>query len=195
MSRALVLDGQEVMKNFEKIEKICRGKNIRIFSSLQKDLHSVSFVETYRNCGKRSCRKCKNKAHRPHGPYWNLNYTDDGGTSRTLYVGKNLPAVAFKHGKLLFSDVVRFYQESETNKEALARYRAQTLHLKREVERLFEELRSARRFSRARPSGRAEKTYKQLVLKYHPDRNADKNFHAEEVMKDLNQLYRQLLEK
>jgi hypothetical protein len=183
------------MKNFENIERICKGKNIRIFSSVQDPVHSVSFVETYRNCGKKTCKKCKNKKNRPHGPYWNLNYTDDQGKVRTLYVGKSLPAMAFKHGKLLFSDVVRFYQENEAHRETLSRYRAETHQLKREVERLFEELRAARRSGRPKPATRAEKIYKQLVLKYHPDRNADKSFLAEEVMKDLNQLYRQLLEK
>ncbi len=124
-----------------------------------------------------------------------MNYTDEKGKVRTMYVGRKLPDLAFKHGKLLFSDVVRFYRENETQKETLARYRAETLQLKREVERLFEELRSARRSTRLRPSGRAEKIYKQMVVKYHPDRNADKSFHAEEVMKDVNQLYRHLLEK
>ena len=80
-------------------------------------------------------------------------------------------------------------------KESLARNNAETLRLRKEVERLFEELRSARRSTRIKPTGRAEKVYKQLVMKYHPDRNAEKSFHAEEVMKDVNQLYRHLLEK
>jgi hypothetical protein len=183
------------MKNFEKIEKICKGKDIRIFSARPEVAESVSFVESYRNCGKRSCQKCKNPRNRPHGPYWNLNYDDGKGRTRTMYIGRKLPDVAFKHGKLLFSDVVRFYRENEMQKESLARYRSETLHLKRELERLFEELRSARRVSRSRPSARAEKIYKQLVGKYHPDRNAHRSFEAEEVMKDINQLYRQTLER
>ena len=181
------------MKNFEKIEKICKGKNVRIFSA--RDPESVSFVESYRNCGKRACKKCKNRSERPHGPYWNLNYKDENGRVRTLYVGQKLPDIAFNHGKLLFSDVIRFYQENEAHKETLGRYRLEAIQMKREMERLFEELRSARRSARAKPSGRAEKIYKQLVLKYHPDRNAHQAFAAEEVMKDLNQLYRHLLER
>jgi hypothetical protein len=112
-----------------------------------------------------------------------------------MYVGRKLPEIAFKHGKLLFSDVVRFYQENESQKESIARYRAETFRLKKELERLFEELRNARRVSRKMPPYRGEKIYKQLVVKYHPDRNAHKSFEAEEVMKDLNQLYRQLLER
>ena len=182
------------MKNFEKVEKICKGKDIRIFSA-RENRESVSFVESYRNCGKRACKKCKSRSERPHGPYWNLNYKDEKGRVRTLYVGQKLPGIAFKHGKLLFSDVIRFYQENEAQKETLGRYRMETIQLKREMERLFEELRSVRRSARARPSGKAEKVYKQLVLKYHPDRNAGQSFAAEEVMKDLNQLYRHLLER
>ena len=177
------------MKKMDQIEKICKGKNVRIFSARHEG-ESVTFVESYRNCGRRTCKKCKIKSSRPHGPYWNLNHTDEKGRVRTIYVGKKLPDLAFKHGKLLFSDVVRFYQENESQKETLTRFRAENVHLKREVERLFEELRSHRRSARIKPSGRAEKIYKQLVGKYHPDRNAEKSFTAEEVMKDLNQLYR-----
>lgn len=182
------------MKNFEKIEKVCRGKNVRIFS-VREDRESVTFVESYRNCGRAACSRCKDKSQRPHGPYWNLNYTNEKGKITTMYVGRKLPEIAFKHGKLLFSDVVRFYQENESQKESIARYRAETFRLKKELERLFEELRNARRVSRKMPPYRAEKIYKQLVVKYHPDRNAHKSFEAEEVMKDLNQLYRQLLER
>ncbi len=181
------------MKNYEKIEKLCKGKNIRIFSA-REDRDNVTFVETYRNCGRKYCKRCKNKKNRPHGPYWNMNYPDEKGKLRTLYVGKSLPDIAFKHGKLLFSDVVRFYQENEAHKESQAKSHAEMLRLKKEVERLFEELRAARRSFRSRPPGRGEKIYKQLAMKYHPDRNPEKSFHAEEIMKDLNQLYRQLLE-
>ena len=178
---------------FEKIEKICKGKDVRIFSALgERD--SVSFVESFRNCGKKSCSKCKNRRNRPHGPYWNLNYLDEKGKVRTVYVGKNLPETAIQHGKLLFSDVIRYHQESESSKASIAKYRAENLHLKREIERLFEELRSIRRSNRKKPPLKSEKIYKQLVLKYHPDRNAEESFPAEEVMKDINQLYRQLLE-
>ena len=178
----------------EKIEKICKGKNVRIFSA-RTDEDSVTFVESYRNCGKRSCHKCRAKGQRPHGPYWNMNYTDEKGKPRTLYVGKKLPALAFKHGNLLFSDVVRFYEDSEANKATIGKYSAEISHLRKEVERLFEELRSMKRSSRIKPVGRAEKIYKQLVVKYHPDRNAERVIDAEEVMKDINQLYRHLLEK
>jgi hypothetical protein len=194
LSRGLVLDEQEEMKNLEKIEKICKGKDIRIFSA-REDRDSVTFVESYRNCGRKFCKRCKNKGNKPHGPYWNMNYRDEKAKIRTLYVGRKLPDIAFKHGKLLFSDVVRFFRESETHKESLARSHAETVRLKKELERLFEELRTARRSSRSRPTGRAEKIYKQLAMKYHPDRNPEKSFHAEEIMKDLNQLYRQLLER
>jgi uncharacterized protein DUF6788/DnaJ-like protein len=183
-----------MMNIFEKIEKICKGKNVRIFSA-RTDLDSVTFVESFRNCGKRSCHKCRIKGRRPHGPYWNMNYLDEKGKARTLYVGKTLPDFAFKHGKLLFSDVVRFYQDSEMNKAAIARYQAEILHLRKEVERLFEEVRSIKRTSKMKPAGKAEKIYKQLVVKYHPDRNAERFIEAEEVMKDINQLYRHLLEK
>lgn len=182
------------MNIFEKIEKIISGKNVRIFSA-RDDSDNVSFVESYRNCGKKSCRKCRNKRNRPHGPYWNLNYTDENGKIRTLYVGKLLPDLAVKHGKLLFSDVVRFYQENESHKASLAKYQAEVLHLRKEVERLFEEIRSMRRSSGRMPSGKSEKIYKQLVLKYHPDRNSENTFSAEEIMKDVNQLYRHLLER
>jgi hypothetical protein len=182
------------MKNYEKIERICKGRDIRIFS-VRENRDSVTFVESYRNCGRKSCKRCKNKQNKPHGPYWNLNYRDERGKVRTLYVGRKLPDIAFKHGKLLFSDVVRYYRESETHKEALARSHGETQRLKKELERLFEELRAARRSSRSRAPVRAEKIYKQLAMKYHPDRNPDKSFHAEEIMKDLNQLYRHLLEK
>jgi Family of unknown function (DUF6788) len=194
LSRALVLDEQEMIKNQEKIEKICKGKNIRIFS-VRDETASVSFVESYRNCGKKSCNRCKNRSKRPHGPYWNLNYVDEKGKVQTSYVGKKLPDIAFKHGKLLFSDVIRFYQDSESSKESIARYQAETLRLKKEVERLFEELRSVRRSARIKPANKADKIYKNLVMKYHPDRNSGKLFVAEEVMKDLNQLYRQMLER
>lgn len=179
---------------FEKIQKICSGKNVRVFSAIEEG-DSVSFVESYRNCGKKSCHKCRTRKNRPHGPYWNMNYTDEKGKPRTLYVGKNLPDFAVQHGKLLFSDVVRFYQESETNKLTIAQYHAEILHLRKEVERLFEELRSIKHSRHIKPAGKAEKIYKQLVVKYHPDRNSDKSFQAEEVMKDVNQLYRHLLER
>ena len=182
------------MKNYEKIEKICKGKDIRIFSA-REDRDCVTFVESYRNCGRKSCKRCRNKGNKPHGPYWNMNYRDEKGKIHTLYVGRKLPEIAFKHGKLLFSDVVRFYQENETHKESLSKSHAETLRLKKELERLFEELLASRRSSRSRPSGRAEKIYKQLAMKYHPDRNPEKSFYAEEIMKDLNQLYRQLLER
>jgi DnaJ domain/Family of unknown function (DUF6788) len=179
---------------FEKIGRICKGKNVRVFSA-SDDRESVSFVESYRNCGKKSCHKCRITRNRPHGPYWNMNFADEKGKMRTLYVGKKLPDLAIQHGKLLFSDVVRFYQESESQKATIAKYHSEVLHLRKEVERLFEELRSMKRSSRNVPSGKADKIYKQLVLKYHPDRNSDKSFDAEEVMKDVNQLYRHLREK
>jgi hypothetical protein len=182
------------MKNSEQIEKICKGKDIRIFSA-REDRESVTFVESYRNCGRKFCKRCKNKRNKPHGPYWNLNYRDEKGKNHTLYIGRNLPDIALKHGKLLFSDVVRFYRESEIHKESLARSHAENSRLKKELERLFEELRTARRSYRSKAPVRAEKTYKQLALKYHPDRNPERSFYAEEIMKDLTQLYRQLLER
>jgi len=182
------------MNIFERIEKICKGKDVRIFSA-RTESESVTFVESYRNCGRRSCHKCRVKGGRPHGPYWNMNYADEKGKMRTLYVGKKLPGLAFKHGKLLFSDVVRFYEDSETHKATIAKYHAEIVHLRKELERLFEELRSAKRSARNNPAGKAEKIYRQLVLKYHPDRNSERFIQAEEVMKDINQLYRHLLER
>ena len=39
----------------------------------------------------KNCQACKDKKKRPHGPYWNLNYTDERGRMQTAYVGKKLP--------------------------------------------------------------------------------------------------------
>jgi len=175
------------MEKREKIDRICAGKTIRIFSA-RPDLNTVSFVETYRNCGKRSCVRCRDKRQRPHGPYWNLNYTDEHGKPGTLYIGRLLPEIARKHSKVLFSDVMEFYKERDRHEESVSRYRTQIGNLKLEIERLYEELRSAQRFQRKNITGKAQKFFRQLVSKYHPDRHGERTFLAEDVMKDLNQL-------
>jgi hypothetical protein len=172
----------------KKIEAICRGKSLRIFSA-RDDRTSVSLIESYRNCGKRNCARCKRKSSRPHGPYWTLNYLDENGRPRTLYVGKRLPDIASPHSSVLFSDVLRFYAEREKHNELISRYKEEMERMKQEIERLFEEIRTLRRTDRRKNPVRTEKFFHQLVMKYHPDRNAHRTFHSEEVMKDINQLY------
>lgn len=174
------------MQKAEKIQEICNGKTVRIFSA-RKDHQTVSFVETYRNCGKKSCIRCRNKDARPHGPYWNLNYPDENGKTRTVYVGRKLPELAQKHLKVSFADVVHYYSENESQKKTIQRYQEDIGQLRIQMERLFEELRSFRRNKR-KLSSSAEKFFRNLVQKYHPDRNAKKVFPAEDVMKDINQL-------
>ena len=35
----------------ERLQKICEGKEVRIFAARPPDIHTVTFVEAYRNCG------------------------------------------------------------------------------------------------------------------------------------------------
>ncbi len=174
----------------EKIERICQGKAIRIFSA-QSDRETVSFVETYRNCGR--CRRCRESNDRPHGPYWNLNYVDSEGKARTVYTGRLLPDLARKHGKVLFADVVQFYAERQRHEENARKYREQIAQLKRHIEDLYEGQRAAQPQFRKRRSGKAERVFRHLATKYHPDRHSGKRFEAEEIMTDINELY-QLME-
>jgi hypothetical protein len=174
------------MQSAEKIAEICNGKSIRIFGARDERL-AVSFVETYRNCGKKSCIRCRNKEARPHGPYWNLNYPDENGKIRTVYVGRKLPELAQKHLKISFADVIHYYSENESQKKSIQRYQEEIKHLRIQIQHLFEELRSFRR-TRGKSSSAAEKFFRNLVQKYHPDRNAKQVFQAEDVMKDINQL-------
>src|ERR1041384_936614 len=148
------------MTNKEKIQKICTGKSLRVFSS-QTDDPSVTFVESYRNCGKKKCSRCRKKSGRPHGPYWTLNYTDDGGRIRTMYVGKELPEIAH-HPAVSFADVIRFYREGKSNRETIGRYQEELKRSKKEIERLFEELTSLRKASRQKAPQRAEKFFRHL---------------------------------
>ena len=175
------------MTHSNKIEQILRGKTVRIFSA-RADKNTVSFVETYRNCGKKSCVRCRDKEARPHGPYWNLNYSDENGKLQSLYIGRKLPSFAHNHHKVSFADVARYYTENENQKKSISRYQEEVRQLKTELIRLFEELRILRRRSTKKTSVRAERFFRNLVLKYHPDRNAARRFDAEDVMKDINQL-------
>jgi hypothetical protein len=173
------------------IEKICSNKTIRIFSA-RTDQNTVSFVESYRNCGNSSCTRCRLKESRPHGPYWNLNYYDEKGKLRTMYVGKALPQIAFYHKRIFFADVLAFYRQREEQQQVAARFETRISRLKQENEKLYEELRSAHHQLRKNGSGKADKLFRQLAAKYHPDRQTGKSFPSEEVMRDINQLYQLL---
>lgn len=177
-----------VMKNRnEKLRQICDGKDIRLFASRQSAPKTVTFVETYRNCGHKSCIACKS-GDRPHGPYWNLNYTDDRGKLRSMYVGKKLPDFLPSHHKVTFADVQRYWRLTEEYREANLRHRAEVHRLKMQIETLFEELRISKRHGR-KSAGSPEKIFRELVNKYHPDRHRGKLFPAEDVMKDINRLW------
>src|SRR5262249_4494923 len=180
------------MAKREDIEKICEGKAVRIFGA-RTDRNTVSFVESYRNCGRKSCLRCRDRKNRPHGPYWNLNYPDSRGRTRTIYVGRKLPALTNKQLKVSFAEVYRYFQEVEEQKETIARHHEEVRRLKREIEALYEQMRQMRRSDRKRSSTRADKFFRQLVLKYHPDRPHSRHFTADDVMKDINQLYQQLV--
>src|SRR5437867_2038801 len=132
------------MQRAERIQEICDGKSIRIFSA-RKERIAVSFVETFRNCGKKSCIRCRDKEARPHGPYWNLNYPDETGKIRTVYVGRKLPELAQKHLKVSFADVVQYYSENENQKKWIERYQQEIRTLRVQVQSLFQELGSLRR--------------------------------------------------
>jgi Family of unknown function (DUF6788) len=178
------------MKNQnERLRQICDGKDIRLFASRQSAAKSVTFVETYRNCGRKSCVACKDGDKRPHGPYWNLNYTDDRGKLRSLYVGKKLPDFLPSHHRVTFADVQRFSKLTEEYREANLRHRAEVHRLKAQIETLFEELRISKRHVRKPAAGSPEKIFRELVNKYHPDRHRGKTFTAEDVMKDINRLW------
>jgi hypothetical protein len=174
------------MQRAERIQEICDGKSIRIFSARDEQL-TVSFVETFRNCGKKSCIRCRDKEARPHGPYWNLNYPDETGKIRTVYVGRKLPELAQKNLKVSFADVIRYYSENENQKKSIERYQQEIRTLQIQLQNLFQELGSLRR-NRRKSSTSADKFFRSLVQKYHPDRNATQVFLAEDVMKDINQL-------
>lgn len=176
------------MSRANEIEKRCEGKAVRIFSA-RNETQTVSFVETYRNCGRKSCIRCRVKRARPHGPYWNLNFTDENGKPRTLYVGRNLPALAHRFSKVSYADVLRYHEENETSKAAIGRQQEQIKKMRNTIEELYEQIRILSRPSRKKTSERAEKFFKQLALKYHPDRTRGSFFSAEDVMKDINQLF------
>ncbi len=177
-----------MMNRNERIRRICDGKEIRLFAARPAGPQSVTFIETYRNCGRKSCRLCKDGRKRPHGPYWNLNFTDERGKTRTAYVGKRLPDFLPGSHKVLFADVQRFWRLNDEYREANLRHRMEVERLKKEMEVLYEELRIARRHSR-KTSGSPEKLFRELVNKYHPDRHRGTTFAAEEVMKDINRLW------
>src|SRR5262245_53945137 len=109
----------------EKLRQICEGKEIRIFSSRQSAPKSVTFVETYRNCGSKSCMGCKDRTKKPHGPYWNLNFSDERGKLRSMYVGKKLPDFLPASHKVLFADIHRYERLNEDFREANLRHRAE----------------------------------------------------------------------
>lgn len=177
------------MKNqVEKLRQICDGKEIRLFASRQAAPKSVTFVETYRNCGRKSCVACQDRSNRPHGPYWNLNYTDERSKTRSMYVGKKLPDFLPGSHKVTFADVHRFWRLNEEYRDANLRHRAEVQRLKKEIETLYEELRISKRHVR-KAAGSPEKIFRELVNKYHPDRHRGKMFSAEDVMKDINRLW------
>ncbi|PWT90480.1 MAG: hypothetical protein C5B54_07105 [Acidobacteria bacterium] len=179
------------MANLERIEKICHGKTIRIFSAQQEE-DTVSFVETFRNCGR--CLRCRESNQKPHGPYWNLNYVDTAGKPKTVYVGRLLPEIARKHSKVLFADVIQFYEDRGRHEEITKKYRDHIAQLKQQIEDLYENQRASKRqVKRGGSSGKLERVFRHLATKYHPDRHSGKRFEAEEIMKDINQLY-QLME-
>ncbi len=183
------------MSKAKKIEEICAGKTIRIFGA-RADRNTASFVESFRNCGRKECLKCADRTKRPHGPYWTLNYFDEHSRSRSLYIGRKLPELAGKHVKVTFADVLTLYRESEEHSEVLRRKNDEINRIKKQLESLYEELRATRRQARhgaASGSGGPERFFRQLVLKYHPDRNSHRSFQAEDVMKDINQLYQKLV--
>jgi hypothetical protein len=178
-----------VMKSqIEKLRQICDGKEIRVFASRSVPPKSVTFVETYRNCGRKSCVACHDRSKRPHGPYWNLNFVDERGKARSMYVGKKLPDFLPSSHRVVFADVQRFWRLNEEYREANLRHRAEVQRLKKEIETLYEELRISKRQGR-KSVGSPEKIFRELVNKYHPDRHRGKTFTAEDVMKDINRLW------
>jgi preprotein translocase subunit Sec63 len=111
-----------------------------------------------------------------------------------LYIGRRLPEFAHRHAKVSFADVLGFYRESEKHRELLQARQEEILRMKKVIETLYEDIRLLRRQGRHAGSHRpnVDRLFKQLVMKYHPDRNAHRRFEAEEVMKDINQLYQKL---
>ncbi|HSE42723.1 MAG TPA: DUF6788 family protein [Acidobacteriota bacterium] len=175
----------------ERLQRICEGKEIRLFAAKPVDKSSVTLVEAFRNCGRKNCRLCKDKKKRPHGPYWNLNYTDEHGRMRTLYVGKKLPDFISSTHKVLFADIHRYWRLNEDFREANIRHRMEVQRLKSEIETLYEQLRISKKH--ARRSGAApDKIFRELVNKYHPDRHHGRTFTAEDVMKDINRLWQKI---
>ncbi len=172
----------------EKLRQLCDGKEIRLFASRPASAKGVTFIETYRNCGRKSCLACQDRSKRPHGPYWNLNYTDDRGKMRSMYVGKKLPDFLPGTHKVTFADVHRFWRLNEDFRDANLRHRVEVQRLKKEIETLYEELRISKRHVR-KTAGSPEKIFRELVNKYHPDRHRGKMFSAEDVMKDINRLW------
>ena len=172
----------------EKLREICDGKEVRLFASRQAAPKSVTFIETYRNCGRKNCVGCQDRNNRPHGPYWNLNYTDDRGKMRSMYVGKKLPDFLPGSYKVTFADIQRYWRLTEEYREANLRHRLEVQRLRKEIETLYEELRISKRHGR-KTAGSPEKIFRELVNKYHPDRHRGKMFAAEDVMKDINRLW------
>lgn len=149
----------------------------------------MSFVETYRNCGRKSCIRCRDKKSRHHGPYWNFNYADENGKTRTIYVGSKLPEIVYRLAKVSFADVLHYHEETGRLKASVERYLEERRNLKRQIEELYEQIRILNLPSQKKTAIRAEKFFKQLVLKYHPDRKQHATFTADDVMKDINQLF------
>ena len=175
----------------ERLQRICEGKEVRIFAARPPDIHTVTFVEAFRNCGRNNCQACKDKKKRPHGPYWNLNYADERGRMKTAYVGKKLPDFVSGSHKVLFADVQRYWKLNEEYRESNIRHRMETQRLKLQIESLYEELRISKK--QARKSGATpDKLFRELVNKYHPDRHRGTTFTAEDVMKDINRLWQKM---
>lgn len=105
-----------------------------------------------------------------------------------------MPEYLARH-KVSFADVQRFYDLQDVHQEMLHRFNADKERLRKEIERLYEDLRLAQKAARRGVHASSDKTFKELVNKYHPDRHPGKMFSAEDVMKDINRLYQKLSTK
>ncbi len=58
-------------------------------SALPTDRH-ITYVKSYRKCGKPSCR-CHAREQQGHGPYWYAFWYGDDKKLKSRYIGKTRP--------------------------------------------------------------------------------------------------------
>lgn len=186
-----------------------RSSQVNVLLSRQAKPKKVTYLRVRKCCGKKSCRLCRGML-KAHGPYWYRVEWDPVKRTRTTHcMGRDMPLDAKRALQMkrlisqplvrkLANDVVILKQRlQQSGRQFLTVNRSLTQErdqLRSEIARLQRELQDAQRKTneiegtRTLKLKRSTTIYKNMVNKYHPDRNPG----AAEVMKDVNELWQSM---